>query len=210
SDPKAKRTALRELMSRADVKNAIVFCNRKTEVDVVAKSLKTHGFDAAPIHGDLDQSMRTRTLENFRKGDLTFLVASDVAARGLDIPAVSHVFNYDVPHHAEDYVHRIGRTGRAGADGIAISLVSEAELPQLHEIEQLLGRRITVEPAPDVAPRRGPTRISEGARQARPAFRDRGRGTSGRMTSGSRRARNGSDPRRSAWVALPGEQRDRS
>ncbi|HTI67322.1 MAG TPA: DEAD/DEAH box helicase [Caulobacteraceae bacterium] len=116
-EPKAKRMALRALVERADVKNGIVFCNRKTEVDIVAKSLKVHGFDAAPIHGDLDQSVRTRTLEAFRSGDLRFLVASDVAARGLDIPDVSHVFNYDVPHHAEDYVHRIGRTGRAGKSG---------------------------------------------------------------------------------------------
>ncbi len=107
--------ALRALVGAADVRNGIVFCNRKSEVDVVAKSLKKHGFDASPLHGDLDQSMRTRTLEAFRKGELKLLVASDVAARGLDIPDVSHVFNYDVPHHADDYVHRIGRTGRAGA-----------------------------------------------------------------------------------------------
>ena len=96
SDPKAKRAALRALIGRADVRNGIVFCNRKTEVDVVAKSLKQHGFDAAPIHGDLDQSLRMKTLAAFRSGELKLLVASDVAARGLDIPDVSHVFNYDV------------------------------------------------------------------------------------------------------------------
>ncbi len=116
-EAKAKRMALRALVERADVKNGIIFCNRKSEVDIVAKSLKVHGFDAAPIHGDLDQSMRMKTLEAFRSGELRFLVASDVAARGLDIPDVSHVFNYDVPHHADDYVHRIGRTGRAGKTG---------------------------------------------------------------------------------------------
>ena len=127
ADPKAKRAALRALISGADVKNAIVFCNRKSEVDVVAKSLAKHGFDAAPIHGDLDQSQRTRTLENFRAGGLTILVASDVAARGLDIPAVGQVFNYDVPHHAEDYVHRIGRTGRAGRTGEAFMIVTPAD-----------------------------------------------------------------------------------
>jgi superfamily II DNA/RNA helicase len=92
------------------------------DVDVVAKSLKAHGFNAAPIHGDLDQSQRTRTLDAFRDGSLRLLVASDVAARGLDIPAVSHVFNFDVPSHAEDYVHRIGRTGRAGRSGKAITI----------------------------------------------------------------------------------------
>src|SRR6201999_2422723 len=104
SDPAAKRLALRALVGAANVKNGIVFCNRKSEVDVVAKSLKKHGFDASAIHGDLDQATRTRTLESFRNGSLKLLVASDVAARGLDIPDVSHVFNYDVPHHADDYV----------------------------------------------------------------------------------------------------------
>ncbi len=124
AEPAAKRMALRALVGAADVRNGIVFCNRKSEVDVVAKSLKKHGFDAAPIHGDLDQSMRTRTLESFRKGELKLLVASDVAARGLDIPDVSHVFNYDVPHHADDYVHRIGRTGRAGRHGDAYMIIT--------------------------------------------------------------------------------------
>ncbi len=123
-DPKAKRMALRALIAQEEVGNGIVFCNRKTDEDIVAKSLKAHGFDAAPIHGDLEQSMRMKTLDNFRKGELKLLVASDVAARGLDIPAVSHVFNYDVPFHADDYVHRIGRTGRAGRTGKAFMIVS--------------------------------------------------------------------------------------
>ena len=109
------------------MKNGIVFCNRKSEVDTVAKSLKKHGFDAAAIHGDLDQSTRMRTLDNFRKGELKLLVASDVAARGLDIPDVSHVFNFDVPHHADDYVHRIGRTGRAGKSGVTYMIVTPAD-----------------------------------------------------------------------------------
>ena len=140
ADPKAKRTALRELMGRAAVRNGIIFCNRKSEVDVVAKSLKKHGFDAAPIHGDLDQATRTRTLEAFRKGTLTFLVASDVAARGLDIPDVSHVFNYDVPHHSEDYVHRIGRTGRAGRSGEAFMIVTPADAKSLDKVLKLTGK----------------------------------------------------------------------
>ena len=127
SDPKAKRIALRALVGRDDVKNGIVFCNRKSEVDVVAKSLKQHGFDAAPIHGDLDQSLRMKTLAAFRSGELKLLVASDVAARGLDIPDVSHVFNYDVSHHADDYVHRIGRTGRAGKTGQTFMIVTPGE-----------------------------------------------------------------------------------
>ncbi|HEY3694264.1 DEAD/DEAH box helicase [Phenylobacterium sp.] len=139
ADPKAKRTALRALIDRADVKNGIVFCNRKLEVDVVAKSLKAHGLDAAPIHGDLDQQTRMRTLENFRKGELRLLVASDVAARGLDVPDVSHVFNYDVPHHADDYVHRIGRTGRAGRLGQTFMIVTPADSRNLDKVLKLIG-----------------------------------------------------------------------
>jgi superfamily II DNA/RNA helicase len=138
ADPKAKRTALRELIARADVKNGIVFCNRKAEVDVVAKSLKKHGLDAAPIHGDLDQQTRMKTLESFRNGSLRLLCASDVAARGLDIPDVSHVFNYDVPHHADDYVHRIGRTGRAGKTGQAFTIVTPADSRNLDKVLKLI------------------------------------------------------------------------
>ena len=140
SDPKAKRLALRALVGADDVKNGIVFCNRKSEVDVVAKSLRSHGFDAAAIHGDLDQSTRTRTLDNFRKGELRLLVASDVAARGLDIPDVSHVFNYDVPHHADDYVHRIGRTGRAGKTGKTYMIITPADARNLDKVLKLIGK----------------------------------------------------------------------
>ncbi len=138
ADPKAKRTALRMLIERADVKNGIVFCNRKSEVDIVAKSLKVHGFDAAPIHGDLDQSLRMKTLSDFRSGELKILVASDVAARGLDIPDVSHVFNYDVPHAADDYVHRIGRTGRAGRTGEAFMIVTPSDDRSLDKVLKLI------------------------------------------------------------------------
>jgi superfamily II DNA/RNA helicase len=139
-DPASKRVALRALVGRDDVKNGIVFCNRKTEVDVVAKSLRKHGFDASPIHGDLDQSMRMKTLDAFRRGELKLLVASDVAARGLDIPDVSHVFNYDVPHHADDYVHRIGRTGRAGKSGVTYMLVTPADARSLDKVLKLIGK----------------------------------------------------------------------
>jgi len=140
ADPKAKRTALRMLIEGAEVISGLVFCNRKSEVDIVAKSLKKHGFDAGPIHGDLDQQTRMRTLESFRKGELKLLVASDVAARGLDIPAVSHVFNYDVPHHADDYVHRIGRTGRAGRSGEAFMIVTPADARNLDKVLKLIGK----------------------------------------------------------------------
>ncbi|TNH39523.1 DEAD/DEAH box helicase [Paracoccus haeundaensis] len=137
---KQKRDLLRALIDAEGegLTNAIVFCNRKTDVDIVAKSLAKYGYDAAPIHGDLDQSQRTRTLESFRDGKLRLLIASDVAARGLDIPAVSHVFNYDLPSHAEDYVHRIGRTGRAGRLGTSISIAVPSDDKYLAAIEQLL------------------------------------------------------------------------
>ena len=139
-----KRRVLRMLIDAEGDKctNAIIFCNRKTDVDIVAKSLKKYGYDAAPIHGDLDQSQRTRTLEGFREGKLKFLVASDVAARGLDVPSVSHVFNFDVPSHAEDYVHRIGRTGRAGRDGKAIMICVPRDEKNLADVQRLVQREI--------------------------------------------------------------------
>ena len=118
-----KRHALRTLVEDDKVNNGIVFCNRKTTVDIVAKSLQKYGINARPIHGDLPQSFRMETLDKFREGETKFLIASDVAARGLDIPNVSHVFNFDVPIHADDYVHRIGRTGRAGRNGVTYMLV---------------------------------------------------------------------------------------
>ena len=139
-----KRKLLRTLIDSEGDKctNAIIFCNRKVDVDIVAKSLKKYGFDAAPIHGDLDQSQRTKTLDGFREGSLRILVASDVAARGLDVPSVSHVFNYDVPSHAEDYVHRIGRTGRAGRDGKAMMICVPKDEKNLGDIERLVQKEI--------------------------------------------------------------------
>jgi len=127
NDGKARRTALRRVIEACNVKNGIVFCNRKVEVDVVAASLTKHGHDAAPIHGDLPQSVRTDTLQRFRDGSLKLLVASDVAARGLDIPDVGHVFNFGPPPKDEDYIHRIGRTGRAGRTGESYTLVAPVD-----------------------------------------------------------------------------------
>jgi len=139
-----KRETLRAVIEAEGDKctNAIIFCNRKTDVDIVAKSLKKHGLNAEPIHGDLEQSRRTATLDAFREGTLKFLVASDVAARGLDVPSVSHVFNFDVPGHAEDYIHRIGRTGRAGRDGKAIMICEPRDEKNLAAVEKLLGKDI--------------------------------------------------------------------
>ncbi|KAG1715400.1 ATP-dependent RNA helicase RhlE [Nymphon striatum] len=156
-----KRKVMRGLIDAEGDKltNAIIFCNRKSDVDICAKSLKKYGYDAAPIHGDLDQSQRTKTLDGFRNGELRILVASDVAARGLDVPSVSHVINYDVPSHAEDYVHRIGRTGRAGREGKAMMICVPKDEKNLGDIEALIQREIprlenpikAAEPAPKEA-----------------------------------------------------------
>ena len=135
----AKREVLRDLIKNGNVKNAIIFCNRKRDVAVLHKSLVKHGFNAGALHGDLEQSARTATLDKFRAGEIMLLAASDVAARGLDIPDVSHVFNFDLPWAADDYVHRIGRTGRAGKEGYAASLVSPDDLKFVKDIEKMTG-----------------------------------------------------------------------
>ncbi|MCS0501823.1 DEAD/DEAH box helicase [Ancylobacter mangrovi] len=138
-----KRETLRSLIQNAEnLQNGIIFCNRKRDVAVVHKSLQRHGFKVVALHGDMDQRSRMQALDQFRTGEANLLVASDVAARGLDIPAVSHVFNYDTPHHAEDYVHRIGRTGRAGRAGAAFTIVTPAEVKSVAAIEKLIGRSI--------------------------------------------------------------------
>ncbi|NRG18884.1 DEAD/DEAH box helicase [Rhizobiales bacterium] len=138
-----KRAALRELIDQAEeLKNAIVFCNRKRDVQTVFRSLDRHGYSVGALHGDMDQRSRMTMLDNFRKGTISILVASDVAARGLDIPEVSHVFNYDIPTHAEDYVHRIGRTGRAGRTGVALTIVTPGDRKYLDAIEKLIDQKI--------------------------------------------------------------------
>jgi superfamily II DNA/RNA helicase len=179
-----KRAVLRALI-RAEGEsctNAIIFCNRKMDVDVVAKSLKSHGFNAAPIHGDLEQSQRMRTLDEFRDGTLHLLVASDVAARGLDIPAVSHVFNFDVPSHPEDYVHRIGRTGRAGRQGKAFTIAVPHDDKYLSAIESLVKQAIPRGDLPE-----GLDLASEGT--DRPREERSGRGERGGERGGRGRGR---------------------
>ena len=150
-DPHEKRHAAPLIRASVGMKNAIIFCNRKREVATLHRSLVRHGFSAIALHGDMDQSARTAALEQFRKNEVTLLVASDVAARGLDIPDVSHVFNFDVPHHADDYVHRIGRTGRAGRSGVAITIVAPAEQKSVAAIEKLIGQPIPWAAAPEGA-----------------------------------------------------------
>src|SRR5215469_6636529 len=140
--PQDKREALRRLIRSEDVKNAIIFCNRKRDVDILYRSLAKHGFDAAALHGDMPQPKRTATLERFKEGEIRLLVASDVAARGLDIQGMSHVFNFDVPIHAEDYVHRIGRTGRAGREGRSFMLAASEDGKAVAAIEALIRKAI--------------------------------------------------------------------
>jgi superfamily II DNA/RNA helicase len=181
-EPHEKRATLRDLIRSSEgLKNGIIFCNRKTEVAALYRSLVRHGFSALALHGDMDQSSRMAALEKFRRGEVTLLVASDVAARGLDIPDVSHVYNFDVPHHADDYVHRIGRTGRAGRSGTAITLATPADSKSVAAIEKLIGQPIPSMSAPastapvstaEEAPARGERprhRQARGTRERRPA-----------------------------------------
>jgi superfamily II DNA/RNA helicase len=157
-EPHDKRDTLRRLIKSQDpFKNAIIFCNRKREVAQLHRSLVKHGFNAVCLHGDMEQSARTAALDKFRQGEAELLVASDVAARGLDIPDVSHVFNFDVPHHADDYVHRIGRTGRAGKSGVAITIVAPADTKSLAAIEKLIGQNIEW-----TSDKPSPSEVSEG------------------------------------------------
>ena len=182
-----KRRALRRMLRTQDVQNALIFCNRKRDVDILHKSLKKHGFSAGALHGDLAQSVRFSTLEKFKAGEIQMLVCSDVAARGLDIGGLSHVFNFDVPIHAEDYVHRIGRTGRAGRSGNALGIASPYDRMFVEAIEKLTGHvipRIAVEGIESVewaedARGRGRGRT----RGAKPESHDRGPKPAGRPES---------------------------
>ena len=138
--PRSKRKALVEILETEDIKNAFIFCNRKREVDDLSKFLKNKGYGAAAMHGDMPQKIRTQTLSDFKEDKIIFLVCSDVAARGLDVEAVSHVFNYDVPFNSEDYVHRIGRTGRAGQKGVAYTLAVRDDEKYVEAIEKEVNR----------------------------------------------------------------------
>jgi len=188
NDAKAKRTALRRVIEACDVKNGIVFCNRKVEVDIVAASLTKHGHDAAPIHGDLPQSVRTETLQRFRDGDLKLLVASDVAARGLDIPDVGHVFNYGPPPKDEDYIHRIGRTGRAGRTGESYTLVSPIDEKSWGFVLKMIDKDVEefmpeglLDELKDLPPEEKSGRGRRGSRDS-----DRSRGGRGERSRGAR------------------------
>jgi superfamily II DNA/RNA helicase len=143
TSPRGKREALRDLLRSEDVKNAVIFCNRKLDISTLVTSLKRHDFSAVALHGDMTQSARLEALQKFKDGDVPLMIASDVAARGLDIAGLSHVFNFDVPSNAEDYVHRIGRTGRAGKSGRAFTIAAgEDDRKYVGAIERLIGKAI--------------------------------------------------------------------
>jgi superfamily II DNA/RNA helicase len=189
--PEEKRDALRRLIrGEAHLTNAIIFCNRKRDVATLARSLARHGFNAGGLHGDMDQKSRTETLDSFRSGKLTFLIASDVAARGLDIPAVSHVFNFDVPTHAEDYIHRIGRTGRAGRAGTAITLATPSDGKYIDAIVKLIQRDI-------------PSMAIEGTPSPSRSADDAGEKTPGTERRSSSRGRKDRGPRQETRAAAP-------
>jgi superfamily II DNA/RNA helicase len=155
--PDKKRDALKDLLRGDEFKNAIVFCNRKTTVRELTTSLKRSGFAAGQIQGDMDQAQRIAEFDRFKAGEINILVASDVAARGLDVKGVSHVINFDVPWQPDDYVHRIGRTGRAGATGIAVTLATREDGELIERIEKLTGHKISrVSSAKDEKPAEKP------------------------------------------------------
>ena len=176
-DARKKREVLRRMIESEKVTTAIIFCNRKTTVRELAKSLKEHGYRAGEIHGDMDQSSRIKELDFFKSGAINILVASDVAARGLDVKGVSHVFNFDAPWHPDDYVHRIGRTGRAGAKGAAFTFVTKADEDAIAQIEKLTNHKIeriaksaqaSAADDQDDAPETKPARASKPRRGAKP------------------------------------------
>jgi superfamily II DNA/RNA helicase len=193
-DEMDKREALRRLIRSEDVTNALIFCNRKKDVDILYRSLAKHGLNAAQLHGDMPQSKRTETLEKFKNNEVTLLVCSDVAARGIDIKGLSHVFNFDTPHHAEDYVHRIGRTGRAGKEGRAFTFAMPEDGKAVQAIEKLIGTQIpkitiegiTSQELSDEAPRRGRGRGGGRGRQAGERSGGESRDRGGRGRSGGR------------------------
>ncbi|MGA9824775.1 MAG: DEAD/DEAH box helicase, partial [Methylocystis sp.] len=183
-----KRDTLRNLIRSAEnFKNAIIFCNRKRDVAILHRSLEKHGFSVGALHGDMDQMARMASLDAFKNGSVALLVCSDVAARGLDIPDVSHVFNFDVPTHSEDYVHRIGRTGRAGRSGVAITLVTAEDKKYVEQIESLIGKEVEWE-GPRLSELPPPSESSSGHERRggeRGARRGVERGGRGRSSEGS-------------------------
>ena len=209
----AKREMLRDMIrAETELKNAIIFCNRKRDVAILLKSMLKHGFNAGALHGDMDQSARMATLDAFRAGKIAFLAASDVAARGLDIPDVSHVFNFDVPWAGDDYVHRIGRTGRAGREGRALTLVGPEDLRLVRDIEKITGEApvwIGEPPTDEDFAAAGKRRRGRGGRPGEAAPRGR-EGREGRGERGRGRGRPERGEPRPQAAAANGGERERS
>lgn len=202
-DSRKKRDMLSVMLAAEDVTSAVIFCNRKTTVRELNKSLQRHGFKSGEIHGDIDQSTRIAELERFRVGSVNILVASDVAARGLDIKGVSHVFNFDAPWHPDDYVHRIGRTGRAGATGTAYTFVTAEDAEAIDNIQKLIGTKIDyIEAAPTAAP--AEARREEPDRERERDRKKRGRGDERRRDEPRRQE----EPRAARSVPEPRRRHD--
>ena len=207
---KGKRGALRALLQREPVKNALIFCNRKRDIGILTRSLERHGFKAAQLHGDMVQSLRTETLGRFKNGEIDLLVCSDVAARGIDITELSHVFNFDIPNHAEDYVHRIGRTGRAGKTGHAYSLATPEDGKYVDAIVKLTGKDIPLIDLGDAVERpeadeesgapaaRGARRPRRSASKKRGAAEEAAAESESETPARTRRARGGETRKRKA------------
>ncbi|HYC15391.1 MAG TPA: DEAD/DEAH box helicase [Stellaceae bacterium] len=195
-----KRETLRRLLRHENVKNALIFCNRKRDVDILYRSLAKHDFNVAALHGDMAQSKRTETLERFKNGDVQLLVASDVAARGLDVEGLSHVFNFDVPHHAEDYVHRIGRTGRAGKPGCAYTIATPEDGKAVTAIETLIRKEIPRSGLDDIPALELSMDEGDGRRRR---GRGRGRDERGRERGGRPERRRSDRPRERAPAPAP-------
>jgi superfamily II DNA/RNA helicase len=167
-DQRHKMRLIDHYLRGIDVDQAIVFTSTKRAADEVADALSSQGFSAAALHGDMNQGQRNRTLGNVRRGNIKILVATDVAARGIDVQTITHVFNFDLPRVAEDYVHRIGRTGRAGRSGIAISLAGVRDHAQVKQIERLTAQPINVQVVPGLEPKVTPSRRPNPHANARP------------------------------------------
>ena len=191
--PKGKREALRGLLKSEDVKNAVIFCNRKRDISTLVTSLKRHEFNAVALHGDMTQSARLEALQKFKDGEVPLMIASDVAARGLDIAGLSHVFNFDVPSNAEDYVHRIGRTGRAGKSGRAFTIAAgDDDRKYVAAIEKLIGKSIPLtegDAAPAQADGGKPKKSSDkSAKSVKPANGETRKAEGGRGRGKSRKS----------------------
>ena len=206
-----KREALRRLIRSQNVQNALIFCNRKKDVDILHKSLVKHHFDAGALHGDMAQTLRFATLEKFKANDLRLLVCSDVAARGIDIGGLSHVFNFDVPIHAEDYVHRIGRTGRAGLEGRAFTIASPEDRFAVEQIEKLIGHAIPPVIVEALDPVDWAEKSGRGRRGRKPAEPKKAAAEAARSQGRQGKARQAADrARRAARKAAPAVKEPRA